>query len=382
MKNNTLSGDVIDLQSLLETPDGKKKAELALNYRRALVPRRGGLGGQRVVLGLAFAGFYALQKFPTSDGETGPTRRIPSLERPRAPSHRGLGAFARFYAISFPLFLASLRDSRLIQALFRMHAALVSSIDELFLKSDESGIGCANRASAVGPFIDSSLIALSHRNRRPPCETSKTAPHPCRTRMGVGSFKEGRTGGGRHGRRFLGARRRQDGPHRTAGMSAGSGGSQVLQDHKHKITAPAMNSLPNLYPNWNAVNFSQIRNDENVHVEFLGRCVGSYARPVPTFQGLEMPDVLTFAKTSFALENTEPRRTSARHPLISSPGLLVCRGSNPLHRSATLGLSRRPVRLNARPLREQPGIGPPDLTPLDQRRPLHREPQRWAAIDV
>ncbi len=70
-KNNALSGDVIDLQSLLETPDGKKKAELALNYRRTWYLAAAGWAVS-VVLGLAFAGFYALQKFPTSDGETGP----------------------------------------------------------------------------------------------------------------------------------------------------------------------------------------------------------------------------------------------------------------------------------------------------------------------
>ncbi len=87
-----------------------------------------------------------------------------------------------------------------------------------------------------------------------------------------------------------------------------------------------MNSLPNLYPNWNAVNFSQIRNDENVHVNFLVDALGSYARPIPTFQGLEMPDVVTFAKTSFALENTGTEAYLAAAPLINSSAYLSAAG--------------------------------------------------------
>lgn len=85
--------------------------------------------------------------------------------------------------------------------------------------------------------------------------------------------------------------------------------------------------LPDLYPNWNAINFRQIRDDENAHVEFLLNALGSAARPKPNFQNLEQPDVFAFARTSFSLENTGVGAYLDAAPLIFDKGYLAAAGA-------------------------------------------------------
>ncbi|WP_439630514.1 ferritin-like domain-containing protein [Gemmata sp.] len=51
--------------------------------------------------------------------------------------------------------------------------------------------------------------------------------------------------------------------------------------------------------------FRQIRTHENDHAEFLRNMLDDDARPKPTFRNLEMPDFVTFAEQSRALENTD-----------------------------------------------------------------------------
>jgi hypothetical protein len=80
------------------------------------------------------------------------------------------------------------------------------------------------------------------------------------------------------------------------GSSAGGGDPEA----KKVVDKP----LPELYKHWNAQNFQQIQTDENAHVAFLVKALGSSARPTPSFQGLEQSTVHEFATVSRALENT------------------------------------------------------------------------------
>ena len=64
------------------------------------------------------------------------------------------------------------------------------------------------------------------------------------------------------------------------------------------------NYLPSLYRGQNAQEFQAIQSHENAHVTFLVNALGAAARPKPSFVNLLQPDLVTFAKTSRALENT------------------------------------------------------------------------------
>ncbi len=76
--------------------------------------------------------------------------------------------------------------------------------------------------------------------------------------------------------------------------------------------------LPELYKHWNLDNFEQIQNDENEHVAFLVKALGSSARPEPSFQGLEMATVKDFAEMARALENTGVGAYLGAVPLLAS----------------------------------------------------------------
>lgn len=111
----------------------------------------------------------------------------------------------------------------------------------------------------------------------------------------------------------------------TAGLVLG-GVSAVRAASPRKKPSPP-NQLPDLYPNWNAMNFAQIRTDENTHVAFLLNALGSNARPKPNFMNLEQPDVFSFAQTSFVLENTGVGAYLDAAPLINSKEYLAAAGA-------------------------------------------------------
>ncbi len=69
--------------------------------------------------------------------------------------------------------------------------------------------------------------------------------------------------------------------------------------------------------------FRAIRRHENAHVAFLLGVLGSDARPVPTFQGLEQPDYVSFAAVSQALEQTGVGAYLGATPFIESPDILA-----------------------------------------------------------
>lgn len=82
------------------------------------------------------------------------------------------------------------------------------------------------------------------------------------------------------------------------------------------------NYLPSLYAGENVVEFKQIQKNENNHVAILKAALGANARPEPTFQGFNMPNLLAFAQTSRALENTGTGAYLGAIPYIATPAYL------------------------------------------------------------
>jgi hypothetical protein len=87
------------------------------------------------------------------------------------------------------------------------------------------------------------------------------------------------------------------------------------------------NYLPSLYRGWNVMEFEAIQEHENAHVKFLVDALGAYARPKPSFVNLVQPNLLAFAETSQALENTGVGAYLGAAPIIFSRGYLAAAGS-------------------------------------------------------
>jgi hypothetical protein len=87
------------------------------------------------------------------------------------------------------------------------------------------------------------------------------------------------------------------------------------------------NHLPNLYPGENKAEFEAIQTHENAHVAFLVNALGAYARPQPSFIDLVQPNLVTFAKTARALENTGVGAYLGAAPVIYNSGYLAAAGS-------------------------------------------------------
>jgi hypothetical protein len=82
--------------------------------------------------------------------------------------------------------------------------------------------------------------------------------------------------------------------------------------------------LPNLYPGWNARNFSEIRADENAHVQFLVNALGAAALPAPAFTNLNIAgrNPITFAAYAAVFENTGVGAYLAGASLLQNPTYL------------------------------------------------------------
>jgi hypothetical protein len=83
------------------------------------------------------------------------------------------------------------------------------------------------------------------------------------------------------------------------------------------------NYLPSLYQGENAVEFQQIQTDENNHVQALKGLLGGNAITEPAFQNLATPNLVAFAQTAMALENTGTGAYLGAAPYIYNPAYLV-----------------------------------------------------------
>lgn len=70
-----------------------------------------------------------------------------------------------------------------------------------------------------------------------------------------------------------------------------------------------------------------VQRHENDHVAFLRNALGNAARPKPTFQNLETPNLYQFLLLSRALENTGVAAYLGAAPVIFDPGILAAAGS-------------------------------------------------------
>jgi hypothetical protein len=83
------------------------------------------------------------------------------------------------------------------------------------------------------------------------------------------------------------------------------------------------NYLPSLYQGENATEFQQIQIDENNHVKILKQLLGGNAITEPTFANLATPNLVAFAQTAMALENTGTGAYLGAAPYISNPSYLI-----------------------------------------------------------
>lgn len=86
------------------------------------------------------------------------------------------------------------------------------------------------------------------------------------------------------------------------GAAAFTAASAAFAGREAHATNP--NFLPSLYPNENVLEFQTIQADEQAHVKFLVNALGADARPMPTFQNLEMNNLQQFVQNSMVFENT------------------------------------------------------------------------------
>jgi Ferritin-like domain len=87
------------------------------------------------------------------------------------------------------------------------------------------------------------------------------------------------------------------------------------------------NYLPSLYANENVREFQAIQTHENAHVAFLVNALGANARPKPSFVNFTQPNLVTFAQTSRALENTGVGAYLGAAPIIFNSAYLAAAGS-------------------------------------------------------
>lgn len=94
-----------------------------------------------------------------------------------------------------------------------------------------------------------------------------------------------------------------------------------------------------------------VRRHENDHVAFLVQGLGAAARPKPTFQNLQQPNLNAFLNVALALENTGVGAYLGAAPAILDQGYLAAAGSIALvearHAGYFNGLRSKPMTLNA-----------------------------------
>ena len=97
-----------------------------------------------------------------------------------------------------------------------------------------------------------------------------------------------------------------------------------------RAAAANTDTLPNLYPNWNAFLFQSIQAHEIEHVAVIRTLItnlGGTPRPSPTFKNLLQPNLVAFGTVSQALENTGVGAYLGAAPVILQPAVLAAAGS-------------------------------------------------------
>lgn len=128
----------------------------------------------------------------------------------------------------------------------------------------------------------------------------------------------------------------------TSGVEAPSGGDEVRQSVARRqflkrgsfVTAGAaaaatacLSSEAQAALTSTRSQMSLVRRHENDHVQYLVQALGSAARPKPTFQGLQQPNLNAFLTIADALENTGVGAYLGAAPAILDPGILAAAAS-------------------------------------------------------
>ena len=124
-----------------------------------------------------------------------------------------------------------------------------------------------------------------------------------------------------------GADRAKAGRRSFLGRGAAAVAAGVAAFSGREASASNPNYLPSLYANENVREFQAIQTHENAHVAFLVNALGANARPKPSFVDLTQPNLVTFAQTSRALENTGVGAYLGAAPIIFNSAYLAAAGS-------------------------------------------------------
>jgi len=95
----------------------------------------------------------------------------------------------------------------------------------------------------------------------------------------------------------------------------------------HTTTAANQQSAQLGSPSQSGAQFMEIQKDENEHVSILKGALGANARPDPTWQGLEQPDINSFTTLSRTFENVGVGAYLMAAPAISSKSTLAVAAS-------------------------------------------------------
>jgi hypothetical protein len=108
---------------------------------------------------------------------------------------------------------------------------------------------------------------------------------------------------------------------------AAAAGAALAVSAGRQAFAGDPNYLPSLYLGENVREFEAIQTHENAHVAFLVNALGANARPRPSFVDFTQPNLVTFAQTSRALENTGVGAYLGAAPIIFNKAYLAAAGS-------------------------------------------------------
>ncbi|HEX4069844.1 MAG TPA: ferritin-like domain-containing protein [Planctomycetaceae bacterium] len=134
----------------------------------------------------------------------------------------------------------------------------------------------------------------------------------------------------RPGARGQAAERAKTGRRSFLGRGAAAAAAAMAAFGGRTAQAGNPNYLPSLYANENVTEFKAIQTHENAHVQYLITAIinaGGTPRPEPSFVNLTQPNLLAFAQTSQALENTGVGAYLGAAPYIAGGAYVGAAGS-------------------------------------------------------